>query len=728
MTVRTHTAQENDVAAASWLDPGAMPGMLTDEAGGKSRAELESLLDELERASAGLPFIVARTRQMAAMLDHVRLCLHPAHMFAHWTRDKDLLDARFVRRLRGFVESMPGLRCDRAHTNGAYIATLDRFHTCPDWESILSLGPLGIAERARRRRETTTTPDERLFLGCVIEVYEAFARLLRRWADFAERIGSTAVAVTLRPLAERPPRTFREALQLAIIYDHCQEMENESVRSQGLFDRLFIDFYRRDLVEGRETRESAKALVKDWFLRLRSLNGGNPGKNIGLGGRDATGTAVWNELDEICFEVHYELAMPSPKLTYRFGESTPREQLETVTKCLADGRTSIVFANDDVLAESFRRRGKTPDEIANYVLIGCYEPGIMGREIISSMACQINLAKPVEAVFNNGCDFDGFRIGPECALPEDSEAFVREYLRQAEALVHDSLHATRVIEERWADLNPSPLLSGAFRDCIEKAADISRGGAKYNQSGCVCMGLPTVADSLAAVKWIVDETRQATMAELGAILRSNWKDREPLRLAVSRTAPKWGNNDDCADGFAKTVMSAVARQINATRNGHGGTYQAGFWTIDIDMAAGETTGATPDGRRAGDPIARNNSATAGCGREGVTALMLSNAKLDLADAPDGHILDAIIPATLARGATGPAAIAALLRTYFRAGGQSIHVNCFDAALLRDAMAHPERYADLQVRVCGWNVLWNNLSRREQEHFLATAAAQEGSAC
>ncbi len=108
--------------------------------------------------------------------------------------------------------------------------------------------------------------------------------------------------------------------------------------------------------------------------------------------------------------------------------------------------------------------------------------------------------------------------------------------------------------------------------------------------------------------------------------------------------------------------------------------------------------------------------------------MLSNAKLDLADAPDGHILDAIIPATLARGATGPAAIAALLRTYFRAGGQSIHVNCFDAALLRDAMAHPERYADLQVRVCGWNVLWNNLSRREQEHFLATAAAQEGSAC
>ena len=719
-----HTPK-NDVAAASWLDPGAMQGMLTDEAGGKSRAELESLLDEAERSRAGLPFIAVRAKQMVAMLDNVRLCLHPAHMFAHWTRDKDLLDTRFGRRLRQFVDSHSGLRCDRTHTNGAYIATLDRFHTCPDWESIISLGPSGIAERARKRLETAATPDERLFLGCVIEVFEAFARLFRRWADFAESIGSASVAATLRPLAERPPRTFREALQLAIIYDHCQEMEDESVRSQGLFDRLFIDFYRRDLAEGRETRESAKALVRDWFLRLRSLNGGNPGKNIGFGGCDATGTAVWNELTEIGFEIHYELASPSPKLTFRFGNRTPRQHLEKVAKCLADGRTSIVFANDDVLSESFRRRGKSPDEIANYVLIGCYEPGIMGREIISSMACQINLVKPVEAVFNNGRDFNGFQIGPKCALPEDSGSFVREYLRQTEALVRDALHATRSIEERWPDLNPSPMLSGAFRDCIEKAVDISRGGAKYNQSGCVCMGLPTVADSLAAIRWIVEETRQATMAELGAILRSNWKDREPLRLAVSRSAPKWGNNDDSADGFAKIVMSAVARQINATPNGHGGTYQAGFWTIDIDMAAGETTGATPDGRRAGDPIARNNSATAGCGHEGVTALMLSNAKLDLADAPDGHILDAIIPATLARGKDGPAAIAALLRTYFRAGGQSIHVNCFDAALLRDAMAHPEKYADLQVRVCGWNVLWNNLSRREQEHFLATATAQEG---
>jgi pyruvate-formate lyase-activating enzyme len=118
-------------------------------------------------------------------------------------------------------------------------------------------------------------------------------------------------------------------------------------------------------------------------------------------------------------------------------------------------------------------------------------------------------------------------------------------------------------------------------------------------------------------------------------------------------------------------------------------------------------------------------ATAGCGKEGPTALLLSNAKLDLAESPDGHIADVILPASLAKASFGAAGIAAFLRSYFVMGGQSIHLNCFDPSTLRDAMAHPESYQDLQVRVCGGNVRWNDLSRREQLHFLATAEAQAG---
>ena len=154
-------------------------------------------------------------------------------------------------------------------------------------------------------------------------------------------------------------------------------------------------------------------------------------------------------------------------------------------------------------------------------------------------------------------------------------------------------------------------------------------------------------------------------------------------------------------------------------------YQAGFWSIQRDMMFAPFTGPTPDGRRRGDTVSRNNSATAGCGREGATALMLSNLKRDMTSCPDGHIVDLVLPLSLAKGGAGAANIAAVLRAYFAKGGQCVHLNCLDARILRDAMKHPERYADLQIRVCGWNVLWNDLTAVEKRHFLATAEAQEG---
>jgi formate C-acetyltransferase len=240
----------------------------------------------------------------------------------------------------------------------------------------------------------------------------------------------------------------------------------------------------------------------------------------------------------------------------------------------------------------------------------------------------------------------------------------------------------------------------------------------------MCGGVGTGADSLAALRYLVDEAELVKMAELREVLRADWKDREELRLRAVRVAPKWGNNDDRADRPAKRVYDVVTARINDARNGHGGTFQAGFWSIDRDKPFGGYTAATPDGRRAKATISRNNVATAGCGREGPTALLLSNAKLDLADSPDGHIADVILPASLAKASFGAVGIAAFLRSYFDMGGQSIHLNCFDPSTLRDAIEHPENYPDLQVRVCGWNVRWNDLSRHEQLHFLATAQAQE----
>lgn len=692
------------LAFGPWLEKIPIGGV--ELSPGLDRPDMEKLLDRIEAETAGRPFIVTRTKWLVAMFDNLRLAVNREDLFVHWHPDGMLMPNRFLKRMDKLKKQVPS----RAAYGWSWV---DVSHTCPDWKSVLALGPKGLAARARKRRETAKTDDERLFLDCVVEVYEALARECVRWADFADAKGMKDVAAVLREIAAHEPRTFREALQWALVYDRAQEAEGEDVRSQGIFDRLFIKYYRDDLAAGRETRESAKKLIAGWYTCFWKQQHTN-NKNITFGGYDAEGKPVWNELTELGFEVFDELGRINPKLIYRFGAKTPREQVEKVTRCVTHGHNSIAFACDETLGESFRRRGKTPADIADYVLIGCYEPGIQGREVIASMSTCVNVAAPIPEIFSR----------PPDRLPRNGDEFEKAYLECLLNGVERSLATTRAWEEHWDEVNPAPLFSGSFESCIAKATDMSRGGCAYNQSGVVMMGLGTVADSLAAVRYLVDEQKLVTMAELAAALKGNWAGQEELRLKARRLPPKWGNNDDRADLAMKRVYDAVNAKVNATRNGHGGTFQSGWWSIYLDLSCGKGTGATPEGRKKGDPLSRNNVATDGCGKEGATALMLSNLKLDLAESPDGHIMDVLLPASVAKNPNGARDIADLIATYFAKGGQTLHLNCLDSKTLRDAQKHPERYADLQIRVCGWNVRWNDLSKVEQDHFIATAEAQE----
>ena len=685
---------------------------------GLDKAGIDALMSRIVKETEGQPLVVTRTKCLVALFDRARLSVLPDDRFVDCFPEWFVLTSLRGKRLGTALRKYPSSK-----TDGAGASVLDTSHTCPDWWSVLELGPTGLAERARRRLSTAATEKEKLLLGCMVECYEAVSRLCLRWADVAERRGAKACAADLRWIAKNPPKTFAQAIQWTLVYDRCQECEGEDVRSQGPFDRLYLKYYLADLAAGRETRASVKDLTGRYFDKY-FIQGHPNCKNILLGGYDAKGEPVWNDLTEIALEVHYERNRVNPKLTFRYGLKTPREQLAKVAKCVADGRNSFVFMNEETSQEMFLRRGKNRDDLQHMGLIGCYEPAILGREVIASMAARFNLVKPFELVFNDGRGFDGQEVGLRCALPDDYASFEREYLRQLESVIDRTLARCRSIEKDWFDLHPSPLFSGTFPRCIERAKDAYDNGLDYEQSGCVCIGFGTAVDSLAAVRYLVEEAQLVTMAELRDILKADWNGHEELRLRARRAAPKWGNNDDRADQIGKRLFAAVSGRINATRNGHGGTYQAGFWSINLDLSCGRVTGATPDGRHAKETLSRNNVATAGCGKEGPTALVLSNAKLDLPEACDGHVTDVILPASLAKGPKAVENIVAFLETFSRLKGQCLHVNCFNSQMLRDAQAHPEKYPTLQIRVCGWNVLWNNLSKPEQDHFIATAEAQE----
>jgi len=698
-------------AYGGWLKETPTGGMTLGQ--GDDAPALEKAIATIAAENKSAPFLVTRTKQLRYVFEHVALGVNTNDVFVHWHPGTYVLSAQREARVAAFAASRPerrncgGWMC----RNGSYNTRLDTSHTCPDWESVIALGPCGLADRARKRRATAKTEDERLFLGCIVEVYESLAAECLRWAELCEREGMRDSAAVLREIARHEPQTFREALQWSLVYDRAQEAEGEDVRSQGLFDRLFIRHYRNDLAAGRETRDSAKKLIADYYTRLWTQKHPNC-KNIAFGGYDRDGNVVWNELTELGIEVFRELGRINPKLTFRFGRKTPREQLEKVCACLAEGKTSIVFACEETLRETFLRRGKSPEDVADYVLVGCYEPGIGGREIIASMAADINLAKPLESVF------------AAATPPVDFADFRRRYFAELGALIDEAAATAVEVERHWFELHPTPLFSGAFRDSVASARDAYAGGLKYNSSGIECTGLGTVADSFAAVKYLTEERMACTLAELAQAVRDDWRGKEQLRLLARNAAPKWGNNDDRADGFAKEIYDFTTDRINSKRNGHGGDFQAGFWSIFLDQHFGRHTAATPEGRHKREMLSRNNVATAGCGREGPTAVMNSNLKLDLTKCEDGHIMDIILPVSKMKREDATKHIASILASYFNRGGQCLHLNTFDAATLREAMAHPEKHPDLQVRVCGWNVFWNDLSREEQFHFLKTCETQE----
>ena len=697
-----------------------------DPASGLDPVKLESEMESYYAQNASRPFILVRAELMDFLLQHCRIAIDPEDWFVDHMEGRHLIRVLQKRKLQEAQEALPP-EVQNTVANyiktGTFVSALDLTHTSPDWSDILLLGPSGLRDRAENALKTAKDEEAVLFYKAAAVAFEAVRKLILRFASLAEKRNAVQQMTALRAIAERPPETLQEALQLALIYDTCQEIEGEPVRSQGMFDRLFIRFYRHDIEHGILDREQAKELLKFFWTKFYAQMHPN-GKNICFGGLSAPGVDACNELTALCFEIHRELDRINPKLSFRVHKNTPDDILLQVTDCGRSGRTAIVFNNEELAFEMFRRRGKEEKDLYNYVLIGCYEPAIMGREMCCSMMAWGNFVKPLEAVFNNGCSFDGIRIGPECSLPSNYSEMETEYLRQLDHVLITAMEAAKAFERQWPRTNPSPLLSGTMEACIQSGRDVSNGGTRYNSSGVMCAGLGTVTDSLAAVRFLVEERKLCTIEQLADALKKNWKGYENLRLIVQKKAPKFGCGIPEADDIARKIFDAAVKRINSTPNTRGGYFQMGLWSIDHNFTFGKTIAATPDGRFAGDPLSRNTGGSIGMEKNGVTALMRSVASLDLAECPDGSVLDVMLHPSTVSGSGGAGVIAGLIRSFFAAGGLTVQFNILNADDLKKAQKDPEKYSDVQVRVCGWNSKFVNLSLEEQNAFIAQAEVRQ----
>lgn len=594
----------------------------------------------------------------------------------------------------------------------AYTGACDFGHTSAGWESVISLGIFGlrnrIAEYAARADEGTEA-----FYDNLLRVYDAALRFMRRAADVALAAGKQEMARGLRELCEHAPSNLFEAMQTSIIYYVLQQYFDGTVlRTLGRPDGLFYPFYEK------ADKADADLLISDYIAEIDRLKAV---ANIpfALGGSDEVGEDLTNALSYAFLHAYGSAKTQNVKLHLLWNEKTPRDFVEAAFRYIRSGNNSIVFMSDRCVISVLEGQGVTHRDAARYHIVGCYECG-GDEELTFSCNARVNVPKALELALNGGRDMlTGELLGLENNGRLDSyEALFEEFCRQLSYLCGCAMELTDLFEAEYAKIHSAPILSATYCSALERAGDLYCDySAKYNSSSLNALGLATAADSLAAIRKAVFEDRTVSLARFVEILKSNWENEEHFRLLIKNKYPKYGMGDARTDAIAKRIVDVLADSVRCKPNAKGGKWRLGLFSINWRWAFGEKTAASADGRCLGAPISQNTGASFGCDREGATPHLLSVASIDATRVPNGAIADIDLHSSAVRGENGIRALVSSLEGYFSLGGFAVHYNVLDTETLMDARKHPEKYPNLQVRLCGWNVRYTLLSEKEQMEFI-----------
>jgi formate C-acetyltransferase len=491
-------------------------------------------------------------------------------------------------------------------------------------------------------------------------------------------------------------------------------------------------WYARDLEEGRLSREQAQELLEAVWVKFTepikiyraadaAFHAGYPmGQNLCVGGVGPDGRDATTDLSYRCLEAHSHMLLMQPNFTARMHLGTPREFLSKVCEVIRLGSGMPQITNDEVVVQALTGIGITLPEARDYVPVGCVEtapPNVWGRLNGGYM----NLAKIVELALNNGrCRVTGEQVGPETGDPAEYSSFdqvieaCREQLDYAmgRLVVWDNL-----IDRTHAELMPTPFTSIMVGDCIDKGKDVTLGGARYNYTAPYGVGVANAGNSLCAVKRAVFEENRVTMAGLADALDRDFEDHEELRQYLVNKVPKYGNDIPEVDLLAKKMADLFIDSMQGYETFRGGPFVGSFIPVASYMALGMTTGATPDGRKAGERLADGISPANGTDLEGPTAVFKSVCALDHRRIPNGVIFNQKLNPQAVATRDGLRKFADLIRTYVTLGGCHVQFNVVTAATLRAAQQDPEKYRGLVVRVAGYSAFFNEIHRDVQDSII-----------
>lgn len=646
-------------------------------------------------------------------------------------------------------------------------------HLTPAWELLLERGLLGIrAEAAERAAALDADGAEaaarREFWGALGDCCQAVVDLAGRYAETADRMAAAApdparreelsrIAAACRRVPAQPATSFHEAVQSIWFLDFVlHAVCGARDYSVGRLDQHLLPYYRADLARGVLTREGARELLECLFIKMNAFIGlhdhyTSPVKRspcvdsvqyLVLGGQLSDGGDAVNELSHLCLEAAEGLGLKQPTLTVRYHPGMDRGFWRAVCEAVGRG-ASIGIYHDPVVIAALTGLGFDLPAARGYVHYGCCNPHLPGWEP-QLREYQHSLVKCLELALSNGRDPYPVRMlppendlryqspgapvaetigGPATGEPEKLRSF-EELLAAVKAQIsHDVARVValkrRYYAEDYLAHRPFCFESALIHDCLARGRDANHGGARSVHHNHFAGGLATLADSLAAIRQVVYREGRVSLRELGEALADNFAGREGLRQWLLNRCPKFGNDEEQVDAIAAELAEHFCREVLRVRDPVVGAGWPGLYTYHRFKRLGQESGATPDGRRAGEPVSENQGPAPGRAQQGPTAMLRSLAKLPHALTPGGGQTLALHP-TLVAGPEGPRHLGELIESYFRLGGQHLQLNLVSAETLRAAQREPEAHRDLVVRVTGYSAYFVTLDRQSQDLLIAAA--------
>ncbi|MEW6553951.1 MAG: pyruvate formate lyase family protein [Actinomycetota bacterium] len=632
-------------------------------------------------------------------------------------------------------------------------------HTIADFPKLLRLGTSGIIAEITEEltRDTGASPEKRDALrGMVLclEGLTSYAHNLSEQArkDAAEESDPTRRAELERlaeicaKVPENPAETLDEAVNAIWIGWVGLHMESTNAGlSIGRMDQWLQPFFEADMAglhtpaERDEYVRRAVELVGCFYMRCTDhlplipdignylFGGSSSDQAITLGGVTPQGEDAVNDMTYIFLKVTEILGIRDPNVNARYH---PEKNSETYLKRLCE--VNLITAatpsmhNDAAVMESLAEFDYAPEDLRDWAATGCVEPTLSGKHLGHTNSMMMNMVAALEMALNNGKHpLMNWEVGPKTGRPEAGdfptfEDFYAAFTTQFKFLIDNSVEYNNMLGEAHSVLRPTPLLSSLISDSIASGRDVTKGGARYNSSGAACIGLADVTDSLMAIKKLVYDEGRVSFAEMKKAVDENFANDPALHAMVTRKVPLFGSGSEEAVAMADRVAGFAHDTYGAHRNFRGGPYTVGFWSMSNHVAFGTLSGALPSGKLAGKAF------TPGLTPQPIASANLLDNIRDVASL-DPHNMNnniafnvKVVPGASDNHQRVVDNMYSYAKTYFDLGGMQMQMNVVTSDMLRDAMAHPEDYRNLLVRISGYNAYFVTLNRDMQIELIERA--------